>query len=175
MNLRKVHVGYSAIVSDDPITCTEGHLYENLQKKTALRFTTQPRCFFDIFLSLTTLMSKPTNLPLIACWRLLHSVQSWAETFIHHPPDGFSDCARSSVLWARLWLEWILQNQVSARNLELNKIIFRQIATTSWVAGYDSPTLFTILISRVECKWVSGGSRGKLKIAELETLDIRVL
>ena len=127
------------------------------------------------FLSLTTLMSKPTNLPVIACWRLLHSVQSWAETFIHHPPDGFSDCARSSVLWARLWLEWILQNQVSARNLELNKIIFRQIATTSWLAGYDSPTLFTILISRVECKWVSGGSRGKLKIAELETLDMRVL
>ena len=26
------------------------------------------------------LMSKPTNLPLIACWRLLHGVQSWAET-----------------------------------------------------------------------------------------------
>ena len=49
MNLRKVHVGYSAVVSDDPITFTEGHLYENLQKKTALRFTTQPRCFFDIF------------------------------------------------------------------------------------------------------------------------------
>ena len=28
------------------------------------------------------------------------------------------------------WLEWILQNQVSARKLELNKIIFRQMATT---------------------------------------------
>ena len=28
------------------------------------------------------------------------------------------------------WLEWILQNQVSARRLELNKIIFRQIAPT---------------------------------------------
>lgn len=49
MNPPKVHVRYSAIVSDDPITCTEGHLYENLQKKTALRFTMQPRCFFDIF------------------------------------------------------------------------------------------------------------------------------
>ena len=121
------------------------------------------------------LTSKLTNLPLIACWRLLHSVQSWAETFIHHPPDGLSDCARSSVLWARLWLEWILQNQVSARKLELNKIILRQIATTSWLAGYDSATLFTILISRVEWKWLSGGSRGKLKIAELETLDIHVL
>ena len=30
----------------------------------------------------------------------------------------------------RSWLEWILQNQVSARRLELNKIIFRQIAPT---------------------------------------------
>ena len=28
------------------------------------------------------------------------------------------------------WLEWILQNQVSARRLELNKIIFRQTAPT---------------------------------------------
>ena len=28
------------------------------------------------------------------------------------------------------WLEWILQNQVSARRLELNKIYFRQIAPT---------------------------------------------
>ena len=28
------------------------------------------------------------------------------------------------------WLEWILQNQVSARRLELNKIIFRQITPT---------------------------------------------
>ena len=26
------------------------------------------------------LMSELTNLPLIACWRLLHGVQSWAET-----------------------------------------------------------------------------------------------
>ena len=30
----------------------------------------------------------------------------------------------------RSWLEWILQNQVSARRLELNKIIFRQTAPT---------------------------------------------
>ena len=30
----------------------------------------------------------------------------------------------------RSWLEWILQNQVSARRLELNIIIFRQIAPT---------------------------------------------
>ena len=27
-------------------------------------------------------------------------------------------------------MDWILQNQVSARRLELNKIIFRQIAPT---------------------------------------------
>ena len=44
------------------------------------------------------LMSKLTNLPLFACCRLLHGVQSWDA--IHHPPDGLSDCARSSVLWA---------------------------------------------------------------------------
>ena len=35
---------------------------------------------------------------------------------------------RSIVLWS--WLEWILQNQVSARRLELNKTIFRQITPT---------------------------------------------
>ena len=33
-------------------------------------------------------------------------------------------------VWIWSWLEWILQNQVSARRLELNKIIFRQIAPT---------------------------------------------
>ena len=34
------------------------------------------------------LMSKLTNLPLIARWRLLHGVQSWAETFT--PSAGWS-------------------------------------------------------------------------------------
>ena len=50
------------------------------------------------------LKSKLTNFSLIACWRLLHGVQSWAETLstYRNPLDaaGLSDCARSSVLWA---------------------------------------------------------------------------
>ena len=44
------------------------------------------------------LMSRLTNLPLIA-WRLPHRVELGRDV-IHHPPDGLSDCTRSSVLWA---------------------------------------------------------------------------
>ena len=42
--------------------------------------------------------------------------------------------------------EWILQNQVSARRLELNKIIFRQIAPTL----YDLVVFKEISIQRLK-------------------------
>ena len=46
----------------------------------------------------------------------------------------------------RSWLEWILQNQVPARRLELNKIIFRQIAPTL----YDFVVFKEITIQRLK-------------------------
>ena len=43
-------------------------------------------------------------------------------------------------------LEWILQNQVSARRTELNKIIFRQIASTL----YDLVVFKEISVQRLK-------------------------
>ena len=45
-------------------------------------------------------------------------------------PNCWLKFRNSAAITKRSWLEWILQNQVSARRLELNKIIFRQIAPT---------------------------------------------
>ena len=54
------------------------------------------------------------------------------------------------------WLEWILQNQVSARRLELNKIIFRQIA----------PTLYDLVVlkDQVYKDWKGEDENGYSKI-----------
>ena len=73
------------------------------------------------------LVSAPLNLiPITDHFRSSHvlllsmlDVQIWCSTIF----EIFAILKRS-------WLEWILQNQVSARRLELNKIIFRQIAPT---------------------------------------------
>ena len=73
------------------------------------------------------LVSAPLNLiPITDHFRSSHflllsmlDVQIWCSTRF----EIFAILKRSR-------LEWILQNQVSARRLELNKIIFRQIAPT---------------------------------------------
>ena len=73
--------------------------------------------------SLPFLTCKP-----IAIYEVLTNnvVKSAGQSWICAPSSLFGECE----LINRSWLEWILQNQVSARRLELNKIIFRQIAPT---------------------------------------------
>ena len=58
---------------------------------------------------------------------ILNFAVSWCEAW--NPLLGIigDGCSEDPT---RSWLEWILQNQVSARRLELNKIIFRQTAPT---------------------------------------------
>ena len=65
-------------------------------------------------------------------WAQIFRDSLWKHPFLL-APRRWGRFARRNVCDSateRLWLEWILQNQVSARRLELNKIIFRQIAPT---------------------------------------------
>ena len=67
------------------------------------------------------LASRPSSLGSLDRWQLTFSQESRGRV------TSSLQCRR---ILGGSWLEWILQNQVSARRLELNKIIFRQIAPT---------------------------------------------